>query len=232
MGGLGRLRLNGNNISIAELSGGAPVNGTGAWCTISSTNAATLTVGSDGNSTEFDGVFADGTNQPLGLTKAGAGTFVVTADSTNTGPVTVNAGTLTLQPGTGTGSFNNATLLAVSISATLNVNGRSDQTLTLNSGQTLKGSGTVSGNVIASPGSIVNPGDKVGTLNVSGSLSLGGTLMLELNRTNTPNNCDRLNATGGVVYGGTLVVTNVGPALQVNDTFHLFSGGVNGFTGL
>jgi hypothetical protein len=121
-------------------------------------------------------------------------------------------------------------LFAVSSGATLNVNSRGDQTLTLNSGQTLKGSGTVSGNVNANAGSTINPGDKIGTLNVSGNVTLAGTLLLELNRTNTPSNCDHLTASGSITYGGTLAVTNVGPALQVGNIFQLFSSGVSGFT--
>src|SRR6185503_8903945 len=70
LAGQGRMRLNGNNITIASLSGGTPENGTNClvWNN-STTTAATLTVGTDGSSTTFEGIFGDGNAQPLGLTK-------------------------------------------------------------------------------------------------------------------------------------------------------------------
>jgi hypothetical protein len=111
----------------------------------------------------------------------------------------------------------------------LNVNSRGDQTLTLNNGQTLKGSGTVNGNVSALAGSTVNPGDSVGTLTVQQNVTLAGTLLMELNRTNAQN-CDHLvSSSGTITYGGTLSVSNVGPALHATDYFQLFSSGVSGF---
>jgi fibronectin-binding autotransporter adhesin len=227
LGGLGRLRLNGNNITISSLSGGTPVNGTNALVWNNSTaSAATLTTGTDGNSTLFEGIFGNGATQPLGLTKVGAGVLTLTAINSNTGPVTVSGGTLALLSD---GSFSNSALIAVSSGAVLDVSARSDGTLNVNSGQTLKGGGTVNGNVNALAGSTVAPGNSVGTLNVQGNVTLAGTLQMELNRTNTPNTSDRLTASGTITYGGTLVATNIGPALQTNDTFQLFPTGVSGF---
>jgi fibronectin-binding autotransporter adhesin len=234
MTAFGRMRLNGCNITLASLSGGDPATGGGVTnCMVynfNTTNAATLSVGKDNSSTAFNGIFADGTNQPLGLTKIGSGTLTLSGNSTNTGPVTVSAGTLSLSSGTGgSGSFSNAALFAVSSGAILNVNSRGDQTLTLNNGQTLKGSGTVNGNVSALAGSTVNPGDSVGTLTVQQNVTLAGTLLMELNRTNAQN-CDHLvSSSGTITYGGTLSVTNVGPALHATDYFQLFSSGVSGF---
>jgi len=65
---------------------------------------------------------------------------------------------------------------------------------------------------------------------VTGNATLGGLLVLNLNRTNTPINSSRLSVTGTLTAGGTLAVTNIGPALQAGDTFPLFNGGVSGFT--
>jgi fibronectin-binding autotransporter adhesin len=223
----GQIEVFGNNVSVASLNNG--VNGAGSVYNMSTAAAGSLIVGSDGSSTSFDGVFGDGSTRPLGLTKVGAGTLTLTGVNTNTGTVAVNEGTLALNE---PGSFVNSALITVASGAVLDVLGRSDQTLGLNNGQTLAGSGTVNGNVTAGPGSVVNPGTAVGTLNVSGNLTLAGTLRLELNRTNTPNNSDRLNVSGSTTYGGLLAVTNVGPALQVNDTFQLFSTGVGGFSGI
>jgi len=96
----GRMRLNGYNISLASLSGGDPATGSGVTnCMVynfNTTNAATLSIGKDNSSTAFNGMFADGTNQPLGLTKIGSGTLTLSGDSTNSGPVTVSAGHLGL----------------------------------------------------------------------------------------------------------------------------------------
>jgi hypothetical protein len=52
---------------------------------------------------------------------------------------------------------------------------------------------------------------------------------MELNRTNAQN-CDHLvSSSGTITYGGTLSVSNVGPALHATDYFQLFSSGVSGF---
>ncbi len=224
MAAWGRMRLNGYNLTIASLSGGTPVGTTNCYVyNYNRTNPATLTVGTDASSQQFDGIFADGTNQPLGVVKVGAGTWTLTANSTNTGAVSVKSGILTLSRD---GSFSNSVLFAVSSGATLNVNARSDGTLTLNSGQTLSGSGNVTGKVNALAGSTVSPGSSIGTLNVLSDLTLAGTLLMELNRTNGIQTNDLINVAGAFTStSGTLVVTNIGPALAVGNFFQLFSGG-------
>jgi hypothetical protein len=86
----------------------------------------------------------------------------------------------------------------------------------------LKGDGTVSGILAAAPGSTVAPGLPVGTLAVSGDITLNGELQLGIDRTNSQQ-VSRLVSSGGAInYGGSLLVTNVGPALQVNDVFQVF----------
>jgi autotransporter-associated beta strand protein len=220
------LRLNGNDLTVASLTsintGGTPTNAT--IQNVHASTPATLTVGTDGSSTTFEGVFGNGGVAPLGLTKVGAGTLTISGINTNTGTVTVNGGTLALS---GSGSFGNASKLVAN--ATLDVSGIGG-TLALSGGQTLGGSGTVTGEVVAPVGSTVSPGASVGTLTVSGNVSLGGLLQMELNRTNSPFNCDRLVSSGGTItYGGSLLITNIGPVLQVNDTFQVFPSGVGAF---
>jgi autotransporter-associated beta strand protein len=224
MAAWGRMRLNGYNLTIASLSGGTPVGTTNCYVyNYNRTNPATLTVGTDGSSQQFDGIFADGTNQPLGVAKVGPGTWTLTANSTNTGAVSVKNGVLALN---GSGSFSNSTLLSVSSGATLDVNSRIDGTLTLNGGQTLAGSGTVSGKINALAGSTVSPGNSIGTLNVSSDLTLAGTLLMELNRTNGVQTNDLINVSGlFTTTAGTLAVSNTGPVLAVGNFFQLFSGG-------
>jgi autotransporter-associated beta strand protein len=220
----GQLHVFGNTVSVNNLQNGP--NGGGLVYNMSGSTAGTLVVGADGTSTGFDGTFGDGSSRALNLTKVGAGTLTLSATSTNTGTVTVNGGTLAL---TGAGSFANASGLIAN--ATLDVSGIGG-TLNLSSGQTLGGSGNVAGEVVAPAGSTVAPGASVGTLTVSGNVSLGGQLQMELNRTNAPFNCDRLVSSGGTItYGGTLLITNIGPTLQVNDTFQIFPSGVPAYTG-
>jgi len=220
----GEVNVFGNNVTVANLNNGG--NGAGAILNRSTATNGTLTVGTDDSSTSFDGMFGDGASRSLGLTKVGAGTLTLSAISTNTGTVAVNGGTLAL---TGSGSFGNAAVIAAGSGATFDVTGAGG-TLTLNSGQTLKGSGTVNGNVSASPGSTINPGDTVGALTISGNLTLGGATLMELDRANSPATNDSIVATGSITGGGTLTVTNRGPALHVGDSFKLFSAGVGGFS--
>jgi autotransporter-associated beta strand protein len=226
------MRVFGNNVTVANLSsinsGQITLVEGPRVRNMNTTNAGTLTVGTDGTSTEFDGTFSDGAAAPLGLTKVGAGTLTLTSVNTNTGTVKVSGGKIAM---TGSGSFAKAANIIAGSGATFDVSGAGGS-LALNSGQTLSGSGTVNGTVTTLAGSTINPGDAVGTLNVSGAVTLGGRLLLELNNTNTPSTFDRLNATGGITYGGTLLVTNVGPALHVGDTFQLFSSGIGAFTGI
>jgi autotransporter-associated beta strand protein len=228
MNGQAILDLNGNNIEFNNLidesatfaqSNFPPIIQNG-----SSSNSATITVGRDNNSQAFYGLFGNGGTQPLGLTKTGNGTLTLTGDSTNTGPVTVKGGTLALAqafggffsgyPFLGSGSFSNTTAFAVYNGATLDVTSRADQTLKLNSGQTLKGSSVA-----------------IDTINVAGNVDIAnGTLLLSLKHGGSPNH-DSLTASGSITYNGTLAVTNIGSVLQVNDTFQLFSvSGVSGFT--
>lgn len=244
MNGQATFELNGNNLTfndlIDESVGSAVSNFPPHIVNGSTTASAVLTVGGDNGSDSFYGILGNGGSQSLGLTKTGTGTLTLGGDNTNTGPVTVAAGTLLLAPFNGvysfcglpvpgTGSFSNSTLIAVSSGAILDVSGRSDDTLTLNNGQTVKGSGTVNGKLIANTGSTVFPGDTIGTLNVSGSATINGTLLIGLNRTNPVANCSHL-AAGSISYTGTtLSTTNIGLGLKVGDTFPLFGSGTSGF---
>lgn len=112
---------------------------------------------------------------------------------------------------------------------TLRVNGNLDGgSVTVISLGTLGGSGTILGPVSVS-GATLAPGNQgIGTLTVSNSVALddASTNVMELNRTNAQN-ADLLAATS-VTFAGTLTVNNIGDPLQAGDTFHLFSGTING----
>jgi autotransporter-associated beta strand protein len=164
-----------------------------------------------------------------GLTKLGTGTLTLAGANTYTGPTVISSGTLAL---TGSSQLNQSSLISVTAGTVLNVSGRSDQTLTLNSGQTLKGSGSVNGKLSALAGSTINPGDGIGALTVQNNITLAGQLLMELNRTND-RNCDQLASSAGTIAGGgVLTVSNLGPALQLGDTFQLFNHPVSGFTAI
>ncbi len=207
----GDLRLNGNNLTVSNLSSinsGQVTSTTGP--TIRNNNskvAATLTVGTDGTSTEFDGTFLNGGAAPLGLTKVGAGVLTLTGVNTNTGAVTVLGGSILLS---GSGSFGQASVIAVGPGGIFDVSARTDTTLTLNAVQTLEHAGGVAG-----------------PITVTGNVNLGGTLLLGVNHMGLAN--DTLAASGTVTYGGTLAVTNLGAALQTGDSFQLFPGATAGF---
>jgi autotransporter-associated beta strand protein len=204
------LRLNGNNLTVSNLSSinSGSVTGTGATIRNAGTTPATLTVGSDNTSSEFDGTFLNGGAAPLGLTKVGTGTLTLTGVNTNTGNVTVLGGSLRLSE---PGSFDNASAIAVGTGGSFDASGRLDTTLTLNAGQTLEHAGGVAG-----------------PITVTGNVNLGGTLLLAVTHAGLAS--DTLAVSGNVTYGGTLTVTNIGAALQPGDSFQLFPGATPGFT--
>jgi hypothetical protein len=67
---------------------------------------------------------------------------------------------------------------------------------------------------------------------VQGTVSLLGTTLLNLNKSNLTNS-DQLLSTHPINYGGSLIVSNIGPSLAVGDTFTLFKGSpaTGGYTG-
>jgi fibronectin-binding autotransporter adhesin len=165
----------------------------------------------------------------MGLGKFGTGIMTMTASNTYSGTTTVGAGVLALS---GDGSIRHSTNINIVSGATLDVTARTDGTLTLASGQTLMGNGTVNGTLVTASGSTVNPGASVGTLNVANNITLGGRLLLELDTATVQTN-DKLVSVGGTItYGGTLVVTNIGPALQVSNVFQLFPSAVTAFSSI
>jgi autotransporter-associated beta strand protein len=137
-------------------------------------------------------------------------------------------GVLTLN---GSSGLSNSPSIDIQLGGALDTTGRTNRLLTLLSGQTLKGNGTLRGNLTTAAGSTLSPGASAGilgiltvanTTGVTNTATLGGTTIMELNRAVTPNS-DRLLTAGTNVFGGTLTVNNIGAALQLNDTFQLFT---------
>jgi len=214
-----------NNIGALKGASGTTLSGRGG----SSNNGPTTHyIGANGLSTTFDGIIqngAGGSSSTTAITKVGGGTLTLSGVNTYTGATTLSSGTLAL---TGSASIASSTTINIVSGATLDVSGLATPTLAVGSTQTLQGRGTILGGLDASGGFRIAPGGGVGgstgTLTATNAITLGGTTWMKLNRANSPNSDQLVSALSSITYGGTLVVTNIGGLLQVNDTFTLFSG--------
>ncbi|HWD94318.1 MAG TPA: autotransporter-associated beta strand repeat-containing protein [Verrucomicrobiae bacterium] len=151
-------------------------------------------------------------------------TVLFTATNTYQGITDIRSGR-TLALG-GNGSISSSTNISLAASATLDVSGRVDETLTLAAGQTLQGNGTVNGTLTASAGSTVSPGgaNSIGTLTVTNAINMSAsTTVIEVNKTAATQ--DQLNCAAAITYGGTLNVTNLSGTLTAGDSFKVFNAG-------
>jgi fibronectin-binding autotransporter adhesin len=152
----------------------------------------------------------------------GSGSFTV---GDCVGTVTLGGSTNVWSGGT---TVNGGTLL---VNGTLNGGAVTVTPATTNT-PTLGGSGTILGSVTVQSGGVLAPAgnSSISTLTVSNSVALqsGSTNVMELNRASSPNS-DQLVANSITISSGvTLIVTNVGAALQAGDTFQLFSPSISG----
>jgi len=156
-----------------------------------------------------------------GLIKNGTYTLLLAAANSYTGNTTVNAGILLL---TNNGSITSSVLITLAAGGTLDATGRGDDTLALSGGQTLAGAGIVKGNLNVGSGT-VSPGPSLVTLTVTnGAVNLqpSSTMVMEVNRVGSPTS-DQLRGDTSIAYGGTLVISNLGPMLVAGDSFKLFT---------
>jgi autotransporter-associated beta strand protein len=109
-------------------------------------------------------------------------------------------------------------------------------TLLLNGSNTYTGNTVVSNGVLGGLGTIASPllvlsegtlapGASIGTFTCQSNVTLGGGVVMEINRTNALQTNDLLAVAATLNYGGTLTVTNTGPALVLGDSFTLFAAG-------
>jgi len=199
-------------------------------------NTVNYRIGALNTSTLFEGTIFDNNtnanNRLVGTSKIGSGTLTLNnATLTYFGPTAISNGVFAL---TGFSGLSNSTPIIVASPGVLNVAGRDAGTLYLgevgviqtNRVQTLRGTGNIQGNVSIGALGRLEPGFSIGTLTVSGTATLGGTNLMEFDTTNSPTS-DRLVA-ASIVYGGTLILTNVGGVPTGTNTLQLFSGALSG----
>ena len=207
----------------------------------------TLTVGGAGSSSTFAGSIVGGNGTVAGLrgialTKAGAGTFILTGDNTYTGPTIISAGTLQVGNGSATGTLgtgavtNNGSLVfnrsdsgytAIAVpntisgtgTLTMTGGGRIFLTSTTSSyaGVTLFAGGTINAASISNYGANSSLGNHSASeaANDIGLLFRGGTLQFTGSTPQSSNRQLRLSTTGG---GGTLDASGASPTATLSFT--------------
>jgi fibronectin-binding autotransporter adhesin len=155
----------------------------------------------------------------------GTAPLFLAAAETYTGPTFVEAGSLCLTNiGAGDASISDSSEITVGSGAILDVIGRSDQQLTVPSGQTLTGSGIVNGSVVVNSGGVIIPGNPTSVMTVSNSASLAGLAFMAIQKSPLTNSQLR-TVTGSITYGGVLTVTNLGGNMKGGESFRLFRAG-------
>ncbi len=87
----------------------------------------------------------------------------------------------------------------------------------------LTGNGTIIGDVTVQTLGTLSPGASVGKLVLSNSPALQGKTVMEISKNGSALTNDQVQVAGPLTYGGSLVVSNLGPtALAVGDRFQLF----------
>lgn len=162
-----------------------------------SNGTRTLTV--EGNHLSvFEGAVGDGGNG-YGFVKDGAQTLIMGGVNTYSGITRVKAGTLALTNDASLASG----ILQIDYGAVLDVTGKTGGSMTLASGQTLKGTGAFAGGLIAGSGSAIAPGSSPGTLEIIGDLTFDATMTLKFDlKDNVNAESDYLNVIGDLKKGG------------------------------
>jgi autotransporter-associated beta strand protein len=164
---------------------------------------------------------ANGLNNAAGLYKGGPGTLAVNAACQISGSTVISAGTLQLGAN---GSLNLTPHITLSDGAILDAAARTGG-FVLAAAQTLTGNGTVAGAALIN--GTLRPGSSIGTLTFNDAVTLAGTTVMEIGKTGSNLESDRLVCGNLLAFGGTLIVTNLGPdELVRGDSFKLFSASV------
>jgi len=228
---LGLFTFNGNiagfggTISLGSSSGALRFNNGSANDCLGSA-AATFDLGTGSGS--LYNLNGGGLTYDLGALAGGPNTVLAGRSSTSGTPGTTYRiganGSNTVFSGTITNGTDVVSVLKVG-SGKLTLNGNNGYTgSTTVSAGTLAGSGTFLGPVTVEAGGTLSPGASLGTMGISNSLTLAGTLVMEVSRDGATLSSDRIVGLTSVTFGGTLIISNVGPsALQAGDSFQLFN---------
>jgi hypothetical protein len=164
--------------------------------------------------------------------------MILSAANTYAGPTVIGSDGNTPEVNlTGNGSIAHSSLIFFGGSdptvAHMDVTGRTDQTLTLASGQTLAGVGGVNGSIVVSTGATLSPSgttaalgvnwggtNAVGAIAASANITLNGTTVIKLDGSGTN---DMVQAAANITYGGTLNLVNIGSPLAAGNSFQIFS---------
>ena len=212
-----------------DLSGPITLNGSNVFDVFATTMNMIVDgeIGGSGSLVKGIGGHAEGGNVSTGV-----GTLVLMASNSFTGDLRVQTGSLVLS---NTASVTKAANIVMA-GGTLNAGLRTDGTLTLASGQNLKGNGTILGIVNSPVNTTVAPGSSstAATLTVGDSTTLRGTTLMDISKTNTTLAADKIVVTNSLDLGGTLTVSLTSNTnLVTGDKFTLFSatgGYLHGFT--
>lgn len=215
------LNLNGFNQEIGGLYGttGSVVNhGTNAH--------STLTVAGSGDWTYGGALVLSGVAgaKQFGLDLAGGKLTLTSTANSFAGPTVVRSGATLALSGSGRIQISD---LEIKAGGTFDVSALTAGAFTNGSvgiTQTLSGNGTIVGNLVNN--GTVSPGASIGTLSVTGDVTCGaaGRMFLEVN--NATANKDLLSTTGGLIYDGVLIITNVSTTPYTNNqVIRLFKAG-------
>jgi hypothetical protein len=163
--------------------------------------------------------------------------MALSASNTYTGPTSIGSDGNSVEVSLmGNGSISHSSVIFFQgsnpIVTHLDATGRSDQTLTLASGQTLAGVGAINGSLVVSSGATVSPSGTntvngntsttaVGAIAASANVALLGTTVIKLDGSGSS---DMVQAGGNITYGGTLNLVNIsGAPLAAGDSFQVFN---------
>jgi hypothetical protein len=161
--------------------------------------------------------------------------MIFSAANTYSGPTIIGDGPQVAL--TNNGSISHSSLIFFGgsnpASVHIDVSGRSDQTLTLASGQTLGGIGTINGSLTVGAGATISPAgtnttigittgaNTTGTISATNTVALNGTTILKLKGSGVN---DQIASSAGITYGGTLNLVNIsGSPLAAGNSFQIAS---------
>lgn len=133
----------------------------------------------------------------------------------------VKLGTGSLDITSGGNSYVGLTIVS---NGTLNIHGTIPGAVTVKSGTTLGGNGIIGGTVTVEAGGKIGAGASIGLLTVNSNLVLGGKVVVEVDRNGGTPLADLINLpNNAAIYGGNLVVSNIGASLIAGDVFTNFT---------